>query len=241
LLWLFPGASALDPIGTSFDLDNDGAFNDGEFLTEQPVQGVKEPNIICTLPGADEKTIIVGAHFDYSDKGYGVVDNWSGASLLPSLYASTHSVKRNYTFKFIGFSGEEKGLIGSREYVKKLKPEEVAQISAMVNLDTLGLGPAEVWVSKSDPMLVQAIANVAGSLKLLVNGMNVDEVGDSDGSSFGMLKIPVITIHSLTSATLIVLHTGMDRLAAIRQKDYYESYKLISAYLAYLDVSLGEK
>ena len=59
---------------------------DDRHLSEQPVKGSKLPNVICVLPGSSDKFIIVGAHFDHVSVGDGVVDNWSGASLLPSLY-----------------------------------------------------------------------------------------------------------------------------------------------------------
>src|SRR5215470_2774803 len=59
---------------------------DDTHLSEQPVKGSKLPNVICLLPGKSNKIIIVGAHFDRVSEGHGVVDNWSGASLLPSLY-----------------------------------------------------------------------------------------------------------------------------------------------------------
>lgn len=58
----------------------------GDHLTEEAVKHVKQPDLICVLPGQTDETVIVGAHFDHVNAGAGVVDNWSGASLLPSLY-----------------------------------------------------------------------------------------------------------------------------------------------------------
>ena len=69
-------------------------------LAEQPVKGSKLPNVICTLPGSTDRTIIVGAHFDHVPLGDGVVDNWSGASLLPSLYEAVKGESRKHTFIF---------------------------------------------------------------------------------------------------------------------------------------------
>jgi peptidase M28-like protein len=57
----------------------------GSNLAEQTVKGLKQPNLICVLPGSTDSTIVVGAHFDHVDAGDGVVDNWTGASMLPSL------------------------------------------------------------------------------------------------------------------------------------------------------------
>ncbi len=56
---------------------------------EQPIDK-RYGNVICTLPGATNSTIIVGGHFDFVDQGRGLVDDWSGTSLLPSLY---HALK----------------------------------------------------------------------------------------------------------------------------------------------------
>lgn len=46
-----------------------------ERQTEQPVQGSKLPNVLCTLPGTTDKIVIVGAHFDKVEDGTGVIDN----------------------------------------------------------------------------------------------------------------------------------------------------------------------
>jgi Peptidase family M28 len=67
----------------------------GDHLSEQLVKGSKLPNVVCVLPGASDTVIIVGAHFDRAPEGDGVVDNWSGASLLPSLYQAVKIEPRN--------------------------------------------------------------------------------------------------------------------------------------------------
>ena len=79
---------------------------DEQHLSEQPVKGSKQPNVICLLPGTSDKVIIVGAHFDYVSAGNGVVDNWSGASLLPSLYEAIKIEPRKHSYIFIGFTDE---------------------------------------------------------------------------------------------------------------------------------------
>jgi len=204
-------------------------------LIEQPVKGLKQPNIICELPGTTDSVIVVGAHFDHVDRGDGVVDNWSGASMLPSLYQALKNEPRHYTFRFISFAGEEKGLIGSKFYVNSLTPEQMKKIQAMVCMDTLALGPTEVWVSHSDPDLVRELARIALSLKLPLTRMDVEKVGESDEESFRQHKVPTVTLHSLTQETLSVLHGPKDNYGAVHFDDYYQSYRLVSAYLAFLD------
>ena len=210
-------------------------------LKEQPVQQSASPNVVCTLPGTGGGIIVVGAHFDHVRHGDGIVDNWSGASLLPSLYQSLSSKPRHHTFVFVSFTDEEKGFIGSRAYVKGLSEEELAQIQAMINIDTLGFGPTEVWVHNSDPKLVKELFSTAEAMNLPAREMNVDGVGDSDGRSFKDHKIPIITLHSVTSETIGILHTDRDRLSAIRWSDYYGSYQLIAAFLCALDSTPFQK
>lgn len=208
----------------------------GDRLREDPVPGFA-PNVSCTLPGSAAEVIVVGAHFDRVSSSEGVADNWSGASLLPSLYESLSSIQRHHTFVFIGFTEEEAGFVGSEHYVSKLDKQEIKRIRAMVNMDTLGLGPTEIWVSNSDPELVKGLVAIASSMKLPIKGMNVDDVGDSDSRSFKKRKIPTITLHSITDQTLPLLHTRDDNITAIKMNDYYDSYKLIAAFLVWLDLN----
>jgi len=109
-------------------------------LREQKVRGSKEPNLICALPAdeASATTIVVGAHFD-SAGGDGVLDNWTGAILLPSLAAVLRQQPRRHTFQFFGFAAEEKGLLGSAAYLKALDAEGRKRIAAGITMDSLGL------------------------------------------------------------------------------------------------------
>jgi len=210
---------------------------DDQHLSEQPVKGSKLPNVVCLLPGTSDKVIIVGAHFDHVSEGDGVVDNWSGASLVPSLFEAVKFQPRKHTYIFIGFTDEEKGEIGSRFYAQQMTKEQVAATDAMVNMDTLGLAPAKVWATHSDKNLVIMLIQVAKILHTPVTAVNVEQVGSSDSEQFAERKIPRITIHSLTQQTwdAHILHTSKDKLSAMHLDDYYQTYRFVAAYIAFLD------
>jgi Peptidase family M28 len=209
-----------------------------QHLSEQPVKGSKLPNVVCLLPGSSEKIIIVGAHFDRVSEGDGVVDNWSGASLLPSLFEAVKVEPRKHTYIFIGFTEEEKGEIGSHYYARQMTREQVAATDAMVNMDTLGLAPTEVWATHSDKDLISRLVKIARFLNAPVTAANVERIGgDTDSEQFAERKIPSITIHSLTQKTwdAHILHSSKDKLSAMNLDDYYQTYGLLAAYVAYLD------
>ena len=210
----------------------------GPNLVEQVVPHRKEPNLICIMPGSTSGTIVVGAHFDHVSEGSGIVDNWSGASLLPSLFQSLMRTPRTHTFVFVGFTGEEDGETGSQFYVKHLPKDELSHIQLMVNLDTLGLGPTKVWGSRSEKTAVGLLIATAHATHLPLSGVDVDEVGESDEESFIRFHVCTVTIHSLTQETLPILHTPADSPSAIKFEDYYDSYHLLAAYLSVLDAQL---
>jgi hypothetical protein len=212
-----------------------------ERLSEQPVKGEKIPNVLCTLPGSIDSVIIVGAHFDHVSAGKGVIDNWSGASMLPSLLQSLKDDPRRHTFVFIGFTDEETGLNGSEFYAGHLSKEERLKVRAMVNLDSLALSPTKVWVSHSDKGLVEALGRTAAAMKLPVAGVNADQVGDEDSHSFARIKVPTLMLHSVTQETLSVLHSNDDDWKSVKLDDYYDSYRLITAYLAFIDLTLDKE
>ncbi|HKA00116.1 MAG TPA: M28 family peptidase [Candidatus Solibacter sp.] len=208
----------------------------GSHITDQSVKEAKVPNLICILPGEMEATIITGAHFDFVNEGKGVVDNWSGASMLPSLFESLKSVPRRHTFVFIGFTDEEKGLVGSKSYLKQLGKEDQRKISAMVNLDSLGTSTTKLETDRGDKRLAGALAAVAATFKLPISVVNAHNVGRSDSDSFQDKKIPTINLHSMTNETIRIIHSPRDQMEAVHMDEYYDSYRLIAAYLAYLDV-----
>lgn len=209
-------------------------------LTEQVVRKNLPPNLICVLPGQTDQVILVGAHSDHAERGDGVVDNWSGASLLPSLFYSLSETARHHTYVFIAFTDEEGGMVGSEFYARTLPAVQRTRVSGMVNMDTLGLGPTEVWASRSDNTMLDALAQTAFAMKIPVTAMNVDQVGSTDSESFARFRIPRITLHSVTPETWPILHSSRDKLNAVKMKDYYESYHLIAGYLTFLDTYLDQ-
>ncbi len=208
---------------------------DQNMLVEAPVKHEKIPNVICTVKGNSNSVIMVGAHSDHVPMGTGILDNWSGAALLPSLLQSLSNSQRKHTFVFVGFTAEEKGLVGSEAYARDLSKEQRAMIAAMINLDTLGLAPTKVWASRADKKLLGELMRVAKSMKLSLEFVNADQAGKTDSFSFDNYKIPTIAIHSITQPTFRILHSPRDSPEVFHIDDYYDTYRLVAVYLAHLD------
>ena len=169
---------------------------------------IKGHNVIGYLDKAAPYTIVIGAHYDHlghAEYGSslhagdpaihnGADDNASGTAALIELARYFSQSKANkYNFLFMGFSGEELGLLGSA-YFAKNPTIPLESVAAMLNMDmvgkldsqsrqlgVLGVGTSPVW-----PDLVAA---QAGDLKLKTSASGT---GASDHTSFYLQNLPVL-------------------------------------------------
>jgi hypothetical protein len=101
--------------------------------------------VVATLPGTDQRRIIVGGHLDSlnlqvdaaTGRAPGANDDASGTALALELARVMSERKWRHTLVFVGFTGEEQGLHGSRALARRAKAEGW-QIDAVLNNDTVG-------------------------------------------------------------------------------------------------------
>lgn len=176
---------------------------------------VTAQNVVGILEGSDPvlKTeyVVIGAHFDHLGMGgegsgsrtpdtiavhNGADDNASGTAgvieLAQKLSANRSKLKRS--FVFVAFTGEEMGLLGSKEFVNK-PPIDLKKVNAMINMDMIGRFNKE---SKTISVGGTGTSAEADSiLKILETGRSYkvshspDGYGPSDHASFYSENIPV--------------------------------------------------
>jgi carboxypeptidase Q len=81
---------------------------------------IRASNVIAEIKGSEkpDEFVIVGAHLDSWELGTGALDNGCNAALVVDALRAIKAsgVKPRRTIRFILFSGEEEGLMGSRAY-----------------------------------------------------------------------------------------------------------------------------
>jgi len=96
-------------------------------------------NTVAELKGTEkpDEVVILGGHLDSWDLATGTTDNGTGsmAVLEAARALAKLNVKPKRTIRFVLFTGEEEGLIGSKEYVKAHK-NELNNISAALIHDS---------------------------------------------------------------------------------------------------------
>jgi hypothetical protein len=207
-------------------------------------------NVMAVIPGrgapaADDhaaidprETVVLGAHYDHLGFGgvnsaapgvhavhHGADDNASGTALLVEV--ARRLVARGplpRTVLLVGFSGEERGLLGSAHYVAN-PAVPIADTVAMVNLDMVGRLDAEKLIvhgtgtSAGFDELVDRLAAAAG----LTTAKEPGGFGPSDHSSFYAKKVPVLHLftgshadyHRPTDTADKINYDGMVRLAGL--------------------------
>ncbi len=106
------------------------------------LDSVPQWNTVAELRGTERpgEVVIVGAHLDSWDLATGASDNGTGsmATLETARVIAQSGLKPRRTIRFILFTGEEQGLIGSRKYAEA-HAAEMDSIQAVIVLDN-GVG-----------------------------------------------------------------------------------------------------
>lgn len=112
----------------------------------QPVMQWFEPrglprtaNVVATLPGTTHPEVIyvISAHYDSHASGPGADDDASGTAMLLEMARVLRDRPLPATVIFAAFTGEESGLLGSREFVRRAVAESL-HVAGALNNDMFG-------------------------------------------------------------------------------------------------------
>ncbi len=201
-------------------------------------------NVEGTLPGTDPtdtSIIIFNAHYDSIAKGPGANDDGSGtAAVLAAAYALSHfDFKR--TVRFVTFSGEEVGLIGSRAYAKEAY-EQNDNILVEINADMIGHdeGTNKMTITATEDAgwvaeIFQSINNNY-SIGMIVNRGTINRqrngLGGSDYAAFLPYSWECICCWEGDHDTNF--HSPQDNLSNINFSYLVNTTRIIAATLAFL-------
>lgn len=129
-------------------------------VTDGPVPSV---NVVGEIPGTEHpnEVVLVGAHLDSWDLGDGSTDNGFGAvSVLGAAEAIASSGRKpRRTIRFVLFTGEEQGFLGSLAYTRAHRSEIHDFVAALI-LDSGG-GPVVGFSLGGRKDLIPAMAPFA--------------------------------------------------------------------------------
>jgi hypothetical protein len=183
-------------------------------VVELVKQTVKISNVIGVIPGTDpvlsKEYIVLGAHFDHLGLGgpgsgslqpdtiavhNGADDNASGVAALlelgEKLASERDQLKRSVLL--IAFNGEEKGLLGSKYFVKH-PTVNLSSIITMINMDMVGRlseNKLSIGGTGTNPQADSLLNSLNTAYGLSIK-MSPEGYGPSDHASFYINDIPVL-------------------------------------------------
>ena len=118
-----------------------------QWFSPQQAQGGKTANVVNIKRGTEDPDLIyvVSSHFDSVVIGPGADDDTSGTAALLETARLLSDVPLPATVVFASFTGEEAGLLGSREFVR-LAAEKKWNVVGALNNDMIG------WAGESSRM-----------------------------------------------------------------------------------------
>ena len=110
-----------------------------EYQTFTARGDLKTSNVLATLKGLEnpELVYVLSSHFDSNQRGPGADDNSSGTAVLLETARVMASSPMPATIIFAAFTGEEAGLLGSREFVRQAVEAKMKFVGALNN-DMIG-------------------------------------------------------------------------------------------------------
>ena len=163
-----------------------------------------------------KEIVLLGAHLDSWDLAQGATDNGVGvAATLGAADAIISSGRRpKRTIRFVLFTGEEQGLVGSLAYVKSHSADISNYLAAMV-LDN-GQGPIVKLNLAGRNKLIPTFATMARSLRGLEQlGVDDKVMFNTDCGPFTLSGVPGINLEQESPEYEFTHHSEADTLDKI--------------------------
>jgi carboxypeptidase Q len=180
---------------------------------------VDSANVVGEIRGTQnpEQIVVVGGHLDSWDLASGSTDNGCGSSV--TLGAAEAILKSGFkprrTIRFVLFTGEEEGLLGSLAYTKTHQNEMANHIAAVI-LD-FGQGPVTGFQMGGHNDLIPEMQKFAGTLQAFGN-LEVDDEAEfgTDTGPFILEGLPGINLNQDSPDYKYTHHSAVDTLDKVK-------------------------
>ncbi|HKW34753.1 MAG TPA: M20/M25/M40 family metallo-hydrolase [Candidatus Acidoferrum sp.] len=176
---------------------------------------VEQQNVVGELRGYEkpDEVVILAAHLDSWELGTGALDNGCNAALVieaARAIKATGLLPRR-TIRFVLFSGEEQGTIGSYEYVKAHRVE-LDKIRAVIVFDS-GIGRVTGYSLGGRRDIEAGVREVLKPLESLgANNHTYDSSFGTDNLDFLLEGVPTLVANQEEANYLPNYHAASDTL-----------------------------
>jgi carboxypeptidase Q len=170
-------------------------------------------NVVAEIKGSEkpDEYVILGAHLDSWELGTGALDNGcNGALVIDALRAiKAAGVRPRRSMRFVLFSGEEQGMVGSRAYADAHR-DELDKIAGVVVVDS-GSGRITGFSTGGRKEIAPEVEKLISALKEVdMLAVSNDPEWGTDNFDFMLQGVPTFVADQEESNYLINYHAESD-------------------------------
>ncbi|MBR3107150.1 MAG: Zn-dependent exopeptidase M28 [Clostridia bacterium] len=179
-----------------------------KITVEQDEYQGESHNVVAELSGRTDEWIVLTAHFDTTPLSRGSYDNMSGCVGLLYILDALKGKQYRYGLRFVFCGSEERGLLGSKAYVRDHE-KELEKIALNINLDMIGtfMGNFIARVS-AEEALVSYIKYMGSELGFGIAPRQ--GVYSSDSTPFADKGVPALSFARIAGPNQGVIHNRYD-------------------------------
>jgi hypothetical protein len=199
-------------------------------------------NVLAELPGVDpalkDEVVMIGAHLDSYHSAPGATDNADGSAIALEAMRILAAVgaKPRRTIRMALWGGEEEGLLGSREYVRRHLAGDAnaaarGRFAVYFNIDP-GTGPIYGWFLQGQEDVRPVMDAWLEPFKDLGARRNVSQnIGNTDHLSFTAIGLPGFNpVQDYVDYDVRTHHTNVDTYERVREADLKQAAVVFASF-----------
>ncbi len=185
-------------------------------------------NVIAELPGQKDEWIVLSAHYDTTALSHGAYDNMSGCVGLLGVLDALKGKKLNYGLRLIFCGSEERGLLGSKAWVRDHE-QELPKVALDINLDMIGTYMGK-FISKvsAEEKLANYISYMAAEVGFPVS-VSVG-VYSSDSTPFADKGVPALSFARIGGPNVAPIHCRYDKMDVLSMDQLQKDIDFIAEF-----------
>ena len=185
-------------------------------------------NVVAELKGERDEYITLSAHYDTVALSHGAYDNMTGCAALLGVMDALRDKKLNYGLRFVFCGSEERGLLGSKAYVRDHE-SELDRIPLNINIDMIGsiMGSFIARVS-AEEKLAGYISYMGAELGFPIAAKT--GVYSSDSTAFADKGVPAVSFARMASTLVAPFHCRYDTIELLSMEQLEKDIAFITEF-----------
>ena len=186
-------------------------------------------NVAAEIPGRREEYVTLTAHYDTTGHSHGAYDNMSGCAGLLMVMEALKDADLNYGLRFVFCGSEERGLLGSKAYVRDHE-KELETTALNVNLDMIGTAMGKfIACATAEDKLAHYLSYMGAELGFPVEARC--GVYSSDSTSFADKGVPAVSLARIAGNAMAPIHCRYDTLEVLSMEQLMRDGAFITEFV----------